>query len=124
MNAGLDWSRLRPSLEIELLGNLASAEEVRGELGRVASTYGKINTILPLPKKSDESADHCGFLVCFEKTMDALAASRHWHCLLFGFTTVVVFVKFGGGAREVGSVSGGMVEKKHEHRSPRLHYPD
>ncbi len=101
MNASLDWSRLRPSPEIESLGALASAEQVRDELGRVASTYGKINTILPLPKKSDESADHCGFLVCFEKTVDALAASRHWHCILFGFTTVVVFVKMGGSPREL-----------------------
>ncbi len=101
MNASLNWSRHRPSPEIESLGNLASVEEVRGELGRVASHYGKISTILPLPKKSDESPDHCGFLVCFEKTMDALAASRHWHCILFGFTTVVVFVKMGGSSREV-----------------------
>lgn len=102
MNASLDLSRLRPSPEIESLGSLASPEEVRGELGRVASNYGKISTILPLPKKSDESADHYGFLVCFEKTIDALAASRRWHCVLFGFTTVVVFVKLAGHSREMG----------------------
>ncbi len=101
MTASLNWSRLKPSPEIESLGKLASPEEVRGELGKVASNFGKINSILPLPKKSDETADQCGFLVCFEKTMDALAASRHWHCILFGFTTVVVFVELGGNSRKL-----------------------
>ncbi len=101
MNASLNWSRLKPSPEIESLGKLASPEEVRGELGKVASNFGKISSILPLPKKSDETADQCGFLVCFEQTMDALAASRHWHCILFGFTTVVVFVKLGGNSQKL-----------------------
>ncbi len=102
MNASLDLSRLRPSPEIESLGNLSSPDEIRGELGKVASNYGAISAILPLPKKSGESTDHYGFLVCFEKTVDALAASRHWHCVLFGFTTVVVFVKLRANSRKAG----------------------
>jgi len=102
MNTRLHCEKLRPSPEIESLGNLGSLEEIRGELGRVASNFGKITTIMSLPKREDESADHCGFLVCFEKTMDALAASRQWRCILFGFTTVVVYVKQAGDSRSAG----------------------
>lgn len=93
MTTCLHLEKLRPAPEIESLGRLASQEEIKGELCRVAGNFGKITTIMPLPKRNDDGADQCGFLVCFEKTMDALAASRHWHCVLFGFTTVVVFVK-------------------------------
>ncbi len=102
MYASLDSARVRPSPEIESLGDLASLDEVRGELGRVASSFGKISSILPLPHKNVEGIDRCGFLVCFEKTVDALAASRHWHCILFGFTSVAVFVTLRGGSREMG----------------------
>jgi hypothetical protein len=55
-----------------------------------------------LPHKCQEGVDRCGFLVCFEETVDALAASRHWHCILFGFTSVAVFVTLRGGSREMG----------------------
>ena len=102
MYASLDSAHVRPSPEIESLGDLASLDEVRGELGRVASSFGKIATILPLPHKCQEGVDRCGFLVCFEETVDALAASRHWHCILFGFTSVAVFVTLRGGSREMG----------------------
>lgn len=100
MNASLHLEKLRPSPEIEFLGSLSSPEEVKGELGRVASNFGKITAVMPLPQKDGDAAGHCGFLVCFEKTLDALAASRQWHCVLFGFTSVVVFVKLGCGIRE------------------------
>ena len=102
MYASLDSSRFRPSPEIESLGKLASLDEIRGELSRAASNFGKINSILSLAQKSDENTDRCGFLVCFEKTMDALAASRQWRCVLFGFTTVVVFVNVKCDSREIG----------------------
>ena len=93
MTTHLNWERLRPSPEIELLGNLASPEEIQGELGKAASNFGKIIAIMPLPQTQEQSDDQCGFLVCFEKTMDAMAASRNWHCLLFGFTSVIVSIR-------------------------------
>lgn len=101
MTTSLHLEKIKPSPEIESLGRLASQEEIRGELGRVASNFGKITTVMPLPKRGEEEGNRCGFLVCFEQTMDALAASRHWRCVLFGFTTVVVFINSVGGPPEV-----------------------
>lgn len=100
MNTRLHLEKLRPSPEIESLGKLSSHEEIRGELGRAASSFGKTTAVMPLPMRGGE-ADQCGFLVCFENTMAALAASRQWRCVLFGFTSVVVFVKSVGTATEV-----------------------
>lgn len=99
MPAFMARQRLRPSPEIESLCKLSSVEEVRGELGRVASSFGKTSAIMSLPEKAGDGDDQFGFLVCFEKTADALAASQKWRCVLFGFTTVVVFVKLGCSAQ-------------------------
>ncbi len=93
MNTHVNWERLKPSPEIESLGRLESAEEITGQLGKYASEFGKITAIMPLPEMSEQSTDHLGFLVCFDKTLDAMAASRSWHCLLFGFTSVIVAVR-------------------------------
>ncbi len=95
MNTHVDWDRFRPVPEIESLGKLRSAEEVAGELGKYASSFGKITSVMPLPQMPGQSADHWGFLVCFDKTLDALTASRSWHCLLFGFTSVIVAIRHG-----------------------------
>ncbi len=89
----VNWERLRPSPEIESLGRLGSAEEITGQLGKYASTFGKITAIMPLPQMPGLGDDDWGFLVCFDKTLDAMAASRDWHCLLFGFTSVIVAVR-------------------------------
>ena len=93
MTTHVNWERLKPSPEIELLGQLGSADEIAGELGKYASAFGKINGIMPLPQMPGQGADHWGFLVCFDKTLDAMAASRSWHCLLFGFTSVIVAIR-------------------------------
>jgi len=95
MNRHVNWERLRPSPEIESLGRLGSAEEIVGQLGKYANEFGKTTAIMPLPQMPGQGADDCGFLVCFDKTLDAMAASRSWHCLLFGFTSVIVAVRRG-----------------------------
>ena len=93
MNTHVNWDRLRPSPEIESLGRLGSAEEITGALGKYASAFGKITAVMPLPQMEGQGADHWGFLVCFDKTLDAMAASRSWHCLLFGVTSVIVAIR-------------------------------
>ena len=93
MNTRVNWERLRPSPEIESLGRLTSPEEIKGELGKVARNFGNITAIMPLPTMQEQGGNQCAFLVCFEKTLDAITASRNWHCLLFGFTSVIVAIR-------------------------------
>ncbi|WP_153111503.1 hypothetical protein [Propionivibrio limicola] len=89
-------ARLSPSPEIRSLESLDSPEAIQMALERVANSYGKTTSIMPLPLSKDDDGDQCGFLVCFENTQDAMTASRTWRCLQFGFTSVIVSLRCNG----------------------------
>lgn len=77
--------------EVKALGNLGTFDSIRSALQLLASEYGEITSVSVLPNMPEADEDEeVGFLVCFERTQDAMAASRSWHCFQFGFTSVVV----------------------------------
>jgi hypothetical protein len=79
--------------EIAALGKLPSVVEIGEQLGRIANSYGRVSSIIPLPATHEGDDEQCGFLVNFERTQDAMAASEVWHCYQFGFTSVLVSVR-------------------------------
>jgi hypothetical protein len=83
--------RLTPSADVSSLAHLPSSEEIRTELLRLGSACGSITSVLRLPER-DANANH-EYLVTFERTQDALTASRLWQCYLFGFTSVLVSIR-------------------------------
>jgi hypothetical protein len=83
--------RINAAPSIEAIGALLSVEDMREELRRAGTACGHINSVVHLPRQRD--GNDCEFLVTFDNTQDAMAASRKWHCCMYGFTSVLVSVK-------------------------------
>lgn len=94
--------RMRRAPEIEALSELPSKEEVRAALAELAARYGKVGAVTPLPDAAAAGSDTSQFIVEFDRTHDAMAASSGWRCPLFGFAAVIVSLKLNGsGERSV-----------------------
>ena len=76
--------------EIEALGILSSQAAVMERLEKLAGCYGKVIAVSPLPEKYPGGAGGHAFAVCFEKTQDAMTASRDLRCLQIGFSMLLV----------------------------------
>jgi hypothetical protein len=77
---------------IQALSHLPSSAAVQAGLWDIASQYGKVAVITPLPSSSQSPLNHQIFLVDYEDTVDAIAASRGLKCQLFGFSTLLVSI--------------------------------
>jgi hypothetical protein len=75
-------------LQIETLIAESSREEIIDGLKKILAGYGKVVSVEVLPAGSKIYA----FLVDFENTQDAIAASQELDYLLFGHSTMVIHV--------------------------------
>lgn len=74
----------------EALAAKASQDERCESLSKIAAAYGKVAGIYPMPANLPGDAGADLYAVDFERTADALAASRHLKCYLLGFSTLLV----------------------------------
>jgi len=80
--------------ELMNLQFLTSETQIREALGKIASAFGKVNSIAPLTKNSDSS--EYVFFVDFEDTLDAMTAARALKGFLYGFSALMVKVQKSG----------------------------
>ncbi len=76
--------------EIEALALLGTEAEMVDALRDIAGGYGNITAVSPIATVSRGEAETRLFSVSFERTVDAMAASRGLQCYLFGFSTLIV----------------------------------
>lgn len=81
--------------EIEALALLASEAEMVDALRDIAAGYGSVAAVSPIATVSRGDAETRLFSINFERTVDAMAASRGLQCYLFGFSTLIVPVPKG-----------------------------
>ena len=78
--------------EVEAPGSWASKSRIAEGLKEVGSIYGKVIAVSPMFETARDNAENDMFLIHFDKTLDALAASQALKGLLYGFTTLAVSV--------------------------------
>ncbi len=79
----------RPST-IADLRFLSSEAKMVEALREIAGVFGKTLSVTPMPKTA-KSNDHL-FLIHFDQTRDAIAASKAMKCYLYGFSTLMVSI--------------------------------
>lgn len=84
---GGDWM---PRPVTDALGFLESEARIAERLKYLASAYGKVVSVTPIPRSTEEERKVSVFLVDFEDTRGAMAASHGLKCYLIGFSTLVV----------------------------------
>jgi len=79
-----------PTPEIGQLAGLNCEADVTAQLLKVASVYGQVKSILSLSTLPRDGGPQQVYLIYFERTVDAMAASRALRCLHFGFSSIMV----------------------------------
>lgn len=85
------WITTRPPV-IEALASSGSEFEIVEQLRKIAGNYGNVAGIFHPPATIQPELKDNIFLVEFETTVDALAASKGLNCPLVGFSTLIVWV--------------------------------
>jgi hypothetical protein len=76
--------------EIADLRFLSSEAKMIDALKEIAGVFGKTLSVSPMPQTT-RSDDHL-FLIHFDQTRDAIAASKAMKCYLYGFSTLMVSI--------------------------------
>lgn len=76
--------------ELECLARLPSLARMADALHELAQAYGEVRSVSPLVGAETSDHDKLHFLIDFERSADALAASRGLPGFLFGFSTLLV----------------------------------
>ena len=85
------WISAPPPV-IEALASSGSEYEIVEQLRNIAGDYGNVTGIFHPPATMQPELKDNIFLVKFETTVDALAASKGLKCPLVGFSTLMVWV--------------------------------
>lgn len=75
---------------LESLARLPSLVCMVDALHELAGAYGEVRSVSPLAGAAASEHDKLHFLIDFERSADALAASRGLPGFLFGFSTLLV----------------------------------
>lgn len=85
-----DEARAKGSSGLESLARLPSVARMADALHALAQAYGEVRSVSPLVGTAASEHDKLHFLIDFERSADALAASRGLPGFLFGFSTLLV----------------------------------
>ncbi len=94
---------------IEELARLATTADVIERLREITGGYGKVMAVSQMASIAHRGEDIDLYRVCFERTVDAMAASRDLNCYLLGFSTLVVQVRQPGGRAARAALRGDIV---------------
>jgi hypothetical protein len=76
--------------EIADLRFLSSEAKMIEALKEIASVFGKTLSVSAMPQSGD--SDDYLFLIHFDQTKDAIAASKAMKCYLYGFSTLMASI--------------------------------
>lgn len=85
--------------DLKNLRLLASATQIQEGLKRIASAFGKVNSIARIDLSKESDPAEYVFFVNFEDTLDAMTAARHLNGFLYGFSALMVKVQNNGHAQ-------------------------
>ena len=80
---------------------LASESQIQEGLNRIASAFGKVNSIARVDFSKECDASEYVFFVDFQDTRDAMTAARHLNGFLYGFSALMVKIRKNGHAQQI-----------------------
>ena len=78
--------------DLRALSSLACEIEIAHCLTSIASRFGSVLHVHPLPALLRSGRKSASFMVVFDTDVAAMLAAREMDCPMFGFTTVIVSI--------------------------------
>ena len=82
--------------KMERLCLLESETEIQEAVKRIAVSFGKVHSVIPISLQNRDDNAEYAFTINFESTLDAMTAAKELKGFLYGFSALVVKIRRNG----------------------------